>query len=61
MTFSPPIKKGYGEEMANGMGCESACFAMIGEIFSFFGFEVKWSLKANMGNDGRCQFRVEKK
>lgn len=55
------IKTEYGEKLASSMPCKSACFAMINEIFSHFGFYIKSSLEASMASAGNCQFSVEKR
>jgi len=55
------IKKEQGEEFAQRIVCKSACFAMIDEIFSHFGFDIKSSLEVSMADAGNCQFRIEKK
>jgi hypothetical protein len=55
------LKKEQGEELANRMVCKSACLAMIDEIFSHFGFDIKSSLEVSMADAGNCQFRIEKK
>ena len=50
-----------GEEMARAMTCQSACFGMVDEIFSHFGFTIRSSMTASMAVDGNCQFRIEKR
>ena len=55
------ISQRYGEEVANKMICKSACFEMLDEIFSHFGFDIESSLETSMANAGSCQFRIEKK
>jgi len=55
------LRKEQGEELANRMVCKSACLAMIDEIFSHFGFDIKSSLEESMADAGNCQFRIEKK
>jgi hypothetical protein len=55
------IRQKYGEEVANKMVCQSACFAMLDEIFLHFGFDIQSSLETSMANAGSCQFRIEKK
>jgi len=55
------IEKEYGEEAARKMVCKHSCFAIIGEIFSYFGFKVDTLLEANMASNGKCQFKIEKR
>ena len=55
------IEEQYGKEAANKMVCKSACFALIEEILSHFDFDIKPSLEASMADDGKCQFRIERK
>jgi len=43
------------------MVCKSACFAIIDEIFSHFGFDIECSLEASMARDRKCQFKIEKR
>lgn len=55
------IRQKYGEEVANKMVCQSACFAMLDEIFLHLDLNVESSLETSMANAGSCQFRIEKK
>ena len=55
------VEEEYGKEAANKMVCKSACFAIIEEIFSHFGFDIESSLEASMAGDGKCQFKIERK
>ena len=55
------IRQKYGEKVAEKMLCQSACFAMLNEIFLHFGFDIESSLETSMANAGSCQFRIEKK
>ncbi len=55
------VKKEHGEELAQRMVCKPACLAMIDEIFSRFGFDIKSLLEVSMADAGNCQFRIEKK
>ena len=55
------IEKAYGEETAKKMACKEACFAIIEEVFSYFGFNVNTSLETIMASNGECQFKIEKK
>ncbi len=55
------IEEQYGKEAANKMVCKSACFALIEEILSHFDFDIKPSLETSMADDGKCQFRIERK
>jgi hypothetical protein len=55
------MRQKYGEEIANKMVCKSACFAMLNEIFSHFGFDVESLLETSMADAGSCQFRIQKK
>ena len=50
----------YGEEAAKKMVCKQACMALIYETFTRFGFNVKVELAANMANNDRCQFKIER-
>jgi len=54
------IEKEFGEETAKKMACKEACFAIIEEVFSYFGFNVGISHKATIASDGKCQFKIEK-
>ena len=55
------IRQKYGEEVANKMVCQSACFAMLDEIFLHLDLNVESSLETSMAYAGSCQFRIEKK
>lgn len=55
------IRQKYGEEVAKKMVCQSACFAMLNEIFLHFGLDIESSLETSMANAGSCQFRIKKK
>jgi hypothetical protein len=55
------IRQKYGEEVAKKMVCQSACFAMLNEIFLHFGLDTESTLETSMANAGSCQFRTEKK
>lgn len=55
------IEKEYGEEAAKRMTCKKFCLAIIDEAFSYFGFDVETSMEANMVDDGKCEFMVNRK